>query len=122
MNDKLKLLTRDNKSFQITCLYLLGVRSTCRELYKCSKPELRQTLLEYMLSNAEIDDKKLKYIVNEPFRSLIEQKKKSRHMSEPYLWQGIADTFQTVAINPQEDYKLKNLVEVFKLFSDLISV
>ena len=35
-------------------------------------------------------------------------------------WQGIADTFQTAAINAQEDYKLKNLVEVFKLSGDLI--
>ena len=64
------------------------VAQRAEELFKCSKPELRQKLLEYMLSNVELDDKKLKYIVNDPFRSLIRQKKKSRHMSEPFLWQG----------------------------------
>lgn len=74
-----------------------------------------------MLSNVEMDDKKLKYIVNEPFRSLIEEKKMSRHTSEPFLWQGIADAFQTAAINAQEDYRLKNLVELFQLSGDLIS-
>ena len=120
LNDKLKLLTSDNKSFQINCSYLLDLAQRADSLFKCSKPELRQNLLEYMLSNAELDDKKLKYIVNEPFRSLIEQKKKSRLTSEPFLWQGIADVFQTAAINAQEDYKLKNLVELFQLSGDLI--
>jgi len=75
LNDKLKLLTSDKKSFQITCSYLLDLAQRAESLFKCSKPELRQKLLDYMLSNVEMDDKKLKYIVNEPFRSLIQQKK-----------------------------------------------
>jgi len=95
LNDKLKLLTSDNKSFQITCSYLLDLAQRAEELFKCSKPELRQKLLEYMLSNVELNDKKLKYIVNEPFGSLIEQKKKLRHASEPFLWQDFGEALRT---------------------------
>ena len=95
LNDKLKLITCDNKSFQINCSYLLDLAQRADSLFKCSKPDLGQKLLEYMLSNAELDDKKLKYIVNEPFRSLIQQKKKHRLSSEPFLWQALAEDLRT---------------------------
>lgn len=36
-------------------------------------------------------------------------------------WCKIVDAFQTSAINAHDDYKLKHLVDVFKLSGDLIT-
>ena len=35
-------------------------------------------------------------------------------------WCKIVDAFQTAAIDAQDDYKLKHLVEVFRLSGDLV--
>ncbi len=37
------------------------------------------------------------------------------------LWCSIVDVFQTAAIDAQEDYKLKHLVEQFQLSGSLIT-
>lgn len=36
----------------------------------------QQKLLEYMLSNIELNDKKLSYILNDTFKTIVEAKKK----------------------------------------------
>ena len=67
LNDRLKLLTSDNKTFQVTASYLLDLAQRAEELFKESDDGLRQKLLEYLLSNIELKDKKLSYILNNPF-------------------------------------------------------
>ena len=121
MNDRLKLLTSDNKSFQLTASYLLDLAQRAEQLFKESNEALQNKLLEYVLSNIELKDKKLSYMFNDPFRTIVEAKKKSLSGSNSNIWCGIVDAFQTSAINATNDYKLKHLVEQFNLSGELFN-
>ncbi len=59
LNDRLKSLTSDNKSFALTSSCLLDLAQRAEELFLASDERLRQKLLEYVLSNIELNDKKL---------------------------------------------------------------
>jgi site-specific DNA recombinase len=120
LNDRLKLLTSDNKDFQVTASYLLDLAQRAEQLFKESDEGLRQKLLEYVLSNIELKDKKLSYILNDPFKSVVEAKKKSLSAHNSNVWCSIVDAFQTAAQLAQEDYKLKHLAEQFRLADNLI--
>jgi site-specific DNA recombinase len=61
LNDQLKLLTSDNKEFQVTASYLLDLAQRVEQLFNKSDPALQNKLLEYVLSNIELKDKKLSY-------------------------------------------------------------
>jgi len=115
LNDRLKMLTSDNKSFQLNASYLLDLAQRAEELFKESDEALQNKLLEYVLSNIELKDKKLSYMLNDPFKTIVETKKKALSGSNSDIWCKIADAFQTSAIDAQDDYKLKHLVEVFNL-------
>ena len=86
LNDRLKLLTSDNKDFQVTASYLLDLAQRAEMLFKESDDDLRQKLLEYVLSNIELKDKKLSYILNDPFKSIVEAKKKSLSAHNSNVW------------------------------------
>ena len=86
LNDRLKLLTNDNKQFQVTASYLLDLAQRAEMLFKESDDDLRQKLLEYVLSNIELKDKQLSYILNDPFKSVIEAKKKSLSAHNSNIW------------------------------------
>lgn len=86
LNDRLKLLTSDNKDFQVTASYLLDLAQRAEMLFKESDDDLRQKLLEYVLSNIELKDKKLSYILNDPFKSIVEAKKKSLAAHNSNIW------------------------------------
>lgn len=98
LNDRLKKLTKDNKSFQVTASYLLDLAQRAEELFKCSNNELRQKLLNYMISNVELKDKKLSYILTDPFREMAEQKKKAQTEPESNIWQGVVNQIRTALI------------------------
>ncbi len=86
LNDRLKMLTSDNKSFQVTASYLLDLAQRAEKLFKESDEALQQKLLDYVLSNIELNDKKLSYILNEPFRTIVETKKKALTSQNPNIW------------------------------------
>jgi len=86
LNDRLKMLTSDNKSFQVTASYLLDLAQRSAELFRTSDEALQQKLLEYVLSNIELNDKKLSYILNEPFKTIVETKKKALSGSNSNIW------------------------------------
>ena len=88
LNDRLKKLTKDNKSFQVTASYLLDLAQRAEELFKCSNYELRQKLLSYMLSNIELLDKKLTYTLTNPFDTMLRQNKKALEEPISNIWQG----------------------------------
>ena len=46
---------------------------------------------------------------------------KTRPYGRVLAWQEIADAFQTSALAANEDYKLKNLVELFQLSGSLLT-
>jgi len=121
LNDRLKLLTSDNKSFQVTASYLLDLAQRSAQLFSESDEALQQKLLEYVLSNIELNDKKLSYILNEPFKTIFETKKKSLSAHNSNIWCSIVDVFQKSAIEANNDYKLKNLAELFQLSDSLLA-
>ena len=92
LNDRLKLLTNDNKQFQVTASYLLDLAQRAEMLFKESDDDLRQKLLEYVLSNIELKDKKLSYILNDPFKTIVETKKKSLSAHNSNIWCGQGDS------------------------------
>lgn len=92
LNDRLKLLTSDNKNFQVTTSYLLDLAQRAEQLFKESDDGLRQKLLEYVLSNIELKDKRLSYILNDPFKTIVETKKKALSGSNSDIWCGYRDS------------------------------
>jgi len=92
LNDKLKMLTSDNKSFQVTASYLLDLAQRAEKLFTESDEGLQQKLLEYVLSNIELNDKKLSYILNDPFRTIVEAKEKALTSQNPNIWCGSGDS------------------------------
>ncbi len=88
LNDRLKLLTSDNKDFQVTASYLLDLAQRAEQLFNESDEALQNKLLEYVLSNIELKDKKLSYILNDPFKSIVEAKKKSLSAHNSNIWCG----------------------------------
>ena len=95
LNDRLKLLTSDNKDFQVTASYLLDLAQRAEQLFNESDEGLRQKLLEYVLSNIELKDKQLSYILNDPFKSVIEAKKKSLSAHNSNIWCSIWEKVYT---------------------------
>ena len=120
LNDRLKLLTSDNKDFQVTASYLLDLAQRAEQLFNESDKGLRQKLLEYVLSNIELKDKKLSYILNDPFRTVVETKKKSLAAHNSNIWCSIVDAFQTSAIEQTNNPKLNSLVSLFNLSDTLL--
>ena len=92
LNDRLKLLTSDNMSFQITASYLLDLAQRAEQLFHESDERLKQKLLEYLLSNIELNDKKLTYVLNSPFKELAETKEKTHNGSNQDIWCGYRDS------------------------------
>ena len=88
MNERLKVLTSDNKSFQVTASYLLDLAQRAENLFRESDESLRQKLLEYILSNIELKDKKLSYMFNDPFKTIVEAKKKALSGQNSDIWCG----------------------------------
>ena len=88
LNDRLKMLTSDNKSFQLNASYLLDLAQRAEELFKESDEALQNKLLEYVLSNIELKDKKLSYMLNDPFKTIVEAKKKALSGSNSNIWCG----------------------------------
>lgn len=88
LNDRLKMLTSDNKSFQLNASYLLDLAQRAEELFKASDEALQNKLLEYVLSNIELKNKKLSYMLNDRFKAIVEAKKKALAGTKMNIWCG----------------------------------
>lgn len=71
LDEKLVQLTSGDKSFVITSSYLLRLASIAGRLFKSSKPELKSKILSLVLSNLELDNKKLHFNLLSPFDRLL---------------------------------------------------
>lgn len=45
-----------------------------------------------MLSNIELKDKKLYYVLNEPFKGIVEQSASAKNTSDSKVWQGVSES------------------------------
>ena len=71
LDEKLVQLTSGDKSFVITSSYLLNLAKIAGKLFKSSKPELKSKILYLVLSNLELDNKKLYFNLLSPFDRLL---------------------------------------------------
>jgi hypothetical protein len=70
----------------VTASYLLDLAQRSAELFRTSDEALQQKLLEYVLSDIELNDKKLSHILNDPFKTIVETKKKALSGSNSDIW------------------------------------
>lgn len=88
LNDKVIALTKEDKSFLITSSYLLDLAKQVNELFEADDEAQRNELLGYILSNIQLNDKKLTFSVNYPFNIVLEQKENDPDGSEITIWCG----------------------------------
>lgn len=88
LDKQLVKLTHSNKSFMVTASYLLDLAQRAPLLFENASPRLRQKLLKFLLSNVELFDKQLSYIVNDPFKTFIEANKKAPNGPDDAIWCG----------------------------------
>lgn len=88
LNDTLDILTKTNKEFLVTASYLLDLVGRADELFKIADEGRRSKLIGFLVSNLQLNDKKLSFTVNYPFNKVIEAKEKSQNGSDSSLWCG----------------------------------
>lgn len=88
LDDKLNVLTNGNKDFLVTSSYLLDLANRAEELFKCADEGQRSKLLGFLLSNIQLNDKKLSFTVNYPFKAMLEEKEKAPEGAKTQLWCG----------------------------------
>lgn len=71
LDEKIVQLTNGDKSFTVNSSYLLHLANIAGKLFKSSKPELKSKILNLVLSNLELDNKKLRFNLLSPFDKLL---------------------------------------------------
>ena len=92
LNATLRLLSNTDEGLEITESYLLSLATQMSELFKCSKPELRQRLLTVLVSNIEITNKNITFDVNDPFKTMMEIKKSDPEGTDSSTWRRRGDS------------------------------
>ncbi len=83
-------LSQGNKGFVIGATYILELCSRAVELFEAETTTLEQKryIVETVLSNVQLTDKKLSFTVNDPFNAIIETKKKALSGLKSANWCG----------------------------------
>ena len=84
MERQLSKLNDDDQELIINTSYLLDLVSRMEELYKSSKPELKNKLLRFLFSNLQIDNKELYFDLNDPFKTIGGETKKHTKASDVF--------------------------------------
>ena len=82
----------------------------------CSKSVLNG----FLLSNLQLNDKKLTFSVNYPYNELTQLNRKAPEGAKNAVWCQIASIFQTVNATNVDVYKLEALAQQFNLAGDLL--
>jgi site-specific DNA recombinase len=98
LNHQLIHLTDSNKAFIVTASYLLDLAQRANELFMGANNQLKQKLLRFLLSNVELYDKKLSYIVNDPYKSFIELNKMGSNTLNSSNWCSISYEVKTLLL------------------------
>lgn len=101
LDEKIVQLTNGDKSFTVNSSYLLHLANIAGKLFKSSKPELKSKILNLVLSNLELDNKKLRFNLLSPFDKLLV-------LSQSSNWLTLADALRTAALDYDEE-KLQNI-------------
>ncbi|MBH2007296.1 recombinase family protein [Candidatus Saccharibacteria bacterium] len=96
LDDRLNVLTKGNKDFLVTASYLLDLLGRAKELFELADEHQRSKLIGFMVSNLQLNDKKLSYTVNYPFDKVLKQKEKDPDGSKTQIWCRTLKTFYTL--------------------------
>ncbi|HSX29688.1 MAG TPA: recombinase family protein [Candidatus Saccharimonadales bacterium] len=88
LNQQIEATTESNQDFLITASYLLDLCQRAVLLFNSAPEDLQQKLLKTVLSNLVMDKKMLSYDVQEPFKTIIEAKKKALSGQNSDIWCG----------------------------------
>ena len=95
LDEKIVQLTSSDESFVITSSYLLNLANIAGRLFKSSKPELKNKILNLVLSNLELDNKKLIFNLLSPFDRLLA-------LSQSSNWLALANELRTASMDYDE--------------------
>ena len=90
LDEQITKLGDDSQDIIINTSYLLDLLGRMEELYKSSKPELKNKLLGFLFSNLEINNKNLTYKLNDPFKIIDDANKKHTDKRSMFLLAGPA--------------------------------
>ena len=83
-------LDNDDEDLEINTSYLLDLVCRMEELYKSSKPALKNKLLRFLFSNLQLDDKKLYFQLNDPFKTISTTTKRHDNRATMSSMAGVA--------------------------------
>ena len=81
-------LDEADKQFYITVGYLLAIFQHAERLFEVAEIDEKRQIIGLILSNLQLDDKKLSFNLKEPFATVLSHANGS-------LWQGLKDDYQT---------------------------
>ena len=72
LNDKLKRIIEADENYSTMLISFLNIYSRAPELFASSKVEQKRQLINFLLSNLQLRDKKLEYKLKKPFDVLVD--------------------------------------------------
>ena len=69
--DTMERHRRGDRNYYVTAERLLHLASHAADYYKSSKPQEKRQLLHFLLSNCELNGKKLKFSLKQPFNTIL---------------------------------------------------
>ncbi len=83
LTDEISRLEENHGSDEISLSYLLDLASRAKELFKSSKPAQKNAILRLVLSNLEINEKRLHFHLLEPFALLLNRPERPVWLPRP---------------------------------------
>ena len=83
-------LDDDDEELEINTSYLLDLACRMEDLYKSSKPALKNKLLRFLFSNLQLDNKKLYFELSDPFKIIHTATKKHANTADVSCLAGVA--------------------------------
>lgn len=72
INIELEELTQADDNYHITAKTVLSIAKRSEEIFESSEPREKRQFVKFLLQNSTIDDKKLEYKLQEPFKTLVD--------------------------------------------------
>jgi len=82
LDRKLVDFTNNDKSFVVTSEYLLRLASRAKDIFESSQPAKKNKILQMLLANCTLDQKRLQLNLLKPFSGLVSNTKSSNWLPQ----------------------------------------
>lgn len=106
IDSELASIEQSDESDEITASNLLKLASNAKELFICAKPATKNQFLRLLLSNCEIEQKRLSFNLLEPFNFI-------KIWTLVQIWLPLASDFRT-ACRKYDEEKITEIIIVFE--------